>query len=109
MWATQLNRHIKSSQISEHKLLDQLKLTAISFLTLKKTAVFYLGQLRRRGDVLARTDAGLADHRELGKAPLLQGTVHGGGWVPRDKALEIKHLAPIYWPFAFQHSFTDVV
>lgn len=69
----------------------------------------YLRQLRRRGDVLARTDAGLADHGELSKAPLLQGTVHGGRWVTRDEALEIKHLAPIYWPFAFQYSFTDVV
>lgn len=69
----------------------------------------YLGQLRRCGDVLTCADTGLADHGELGKAPLLQGTVHGGGWVTRDEALEIKHLAPVYWPFAFQYSFTDVV
>lgn len=69
----------------------------------------HLGQLRRRDDVLAPADAGLADHGEVCKAPLLQGTVHRGGRVARDEALEIKHLAPIYWPFAFQYSFTDVV
>lgn len=75
----------------------------------KQTAAAYLGQLRRSGNVLTPADAGLADHGELGKTPLLQGTVHGGGRVTRDEALEIKHLAPVYWPFAFQYSFADVV
>lgn len=76
---------------------------------MKETVVAYLGQLRRCGDVLTPTDAGLADHGELGQTPLLQGTVHGGGCVTRDEALEVKHLAPIDWPFAFEYGFTDVV
>lgn len=68
-----------------------------------------LGQLRGGGEFLAPADAGLAHSRELGQGPLLQGTVGGGGRVAGDEALEIKHLAPIYRPFAFQHCFTDVV
>lgn len=75
----------------------------------KQSARAYLRQLRGAREVLARTDASLADHGQLSEAPLLQGTVRGRRRVPRDEALEIKHLAPVYWPFAFQHCFTDVV
>lgn len=75
----------------------------------QQSALTDLGQLRGSGEVLAAADARLAHHGELGQAPLLQGAVGSGGRVAGDEALEIKHLAPIYRPFAFQHCFTDVV